>query len=141
MLNIWRKLALACILALLLNSGAVLMAAHPFPQQRPEPLRQEELSRFVHDLPFFLRWARGQGLVFEVYPDSTTLFAPDRKETTRRALRRAGWKPERFAFLLCATGAAATACPPSCGRPLSAEERALLEAHMLQLLDAYGTGP
>lgn len=137
----WRILALACILALLPAPGTVLMAAQPSHAQRPEPLHKEELSRFVHDLPFFLRWARGQGLVFEVYPDKAALFAPGREETMRSALRRAGWEPERFAFLLCATGAAATACAPACGRPLSAQERELLEAHMLQLLDAYGTGP
>jgi len=128
--------ASALALALFLVFASPLAAS-----QTQQPLEQQELSRFLHDLPFFLRWARGQGIPFSIYPRPNDLFAPPREQTTRQALERAGWDPERFAFLLCTAGAAATACAPACGRPLGSEERALLERHMPRLLDAFGTGP
>lgn len=126
---------------LLLLVLLILMAPAPLSAEQQSPLRGPELSRFVQDLPYFLRWARGQGMAFDVYPQPRTLFDPAHEKATRQALERADWDPERFVFLLCTAGAAATACAPACGRPLSQKERALLEGHMPRLLDAFGTGP
>lgn len=130
--------ALLFILALVLylTQGAPLQAS-----EEHKPLEKQELSRFVHDLPYFLRWARGQGFAFEVYPRPDALLAGPKAELSRNSLRSAGWEPERFAFLLCTTGAAATMDEAACGRKLSSQEKALMQSHLPQLLDAYGTGP
>lgn len=139
MQTVWR---MALSLSLILAAFSHAIAASPEDGKSFAPLTQgAEFDRFLHDVPFFLRWARGQGLEFEVYPKAETLFAPPRGETTRAALENAGWGPERFAFLLCATGAAATSTQASCGRALTIQEWSLLEGRMLELMDAYGTGP
>ncbi len=131
------------VVAVLLFVGMLLMChcSDLLAQDETEHIAASELDRFIAQVPAFVRWARAQGLAFDVYPRPRDVLQPRLEASSRAAIQAAGWIPERFLFLLCVTGAASLSDTPSCARPLTCEERTLLRGRLPELMDAYGTGP